>query len=170
MRRRLQDGVRFLSSLGGGQTAVRRSRSGRHACRQRSHSGAWHEARDRRSAYPPFVGSGGHKNRASRWYGDKQRSKANRPAESHPDAADWDEPSRHRKRLADLQRDYDGLAIATSADGIAAYGELPPEARLLAWVKPNAQPGAHRLRSIWEASHPLSADRKTLEPWPRLPT
>jgi hypothetical protein len=101
--------------------------------------------------YPPFIGSGGRKNRASRWYGDKQRSKTDRPADSHPDASEWDEPARHRKLLVDLQRDYDGFAIATSADGIAAYGELPPEVRLLAWVKPNAQPGAHRLRSNWEA-------------------
>lgn len=44
----------------------------------------------------------------------------------------------------------DGWAIATSPDGIAAYGPLPSACRLMAWVRPNAQPGAHRLRSLWE--------------------
>lgn len=101
--------------------------------------------------YPPFIGAGGRKNRASRWYGNKPRSRTDRPADSHPDASDWDEPARHRQLLLDLVRDYDGFAIATSADGIAAYGPLPAEVRLLTWVKPNAQPGSHRLRSMWEA-------------------
>lgn len=99
--------------------------------------------------YPPFVGSGGRKNRASRWYGDGQRSRTDRPADRHPSAAEWDEPERHRELLADLM-EYDGWAIATSPDGIQAYQPLPPAARLMAWVKPNAQPGAHRIRSMWE--------------------
>ena len=46
--------------------------------------------------------------------------------------------------------EFDGWAIATSPDGIAAYGELPVGTRIMAWVKPNAQPGAHRLRALWE--------------------
>lgn len=45
---------------------------------------------------------------------------------------------------------YDGWAIATSPDGIAAYGTLPVGVRIMAWIKPNAQPGSHRLRSLWE--------------------
>ncbi len=45
---------------------------------------------------------------------------------------------------------YDGWAIATSPDGLAAYGALPVAARLMVWVKPNAIPGSHRLRSMWE--------------------
>ena len=45
---------------------------------------------------------------------------------------------------------YDGWAIATAPDGIAAYGQLPVGTRIMAWVKPNAAPGAHRLRSVWE--------------------
>lgn len=100
--------------------------------------------------YPPFVGAGGRKNRASRWYGDGQRSRTDRPADVHPDAAEWDEPARHRRLLVELLDGWDGFAIATSPDGLAAYGPLPAAARLLAWVKPNAQPGAHRLRSMWE--------------------
>lgn len=100
--------------------------------------------------YPPFVGSGGRKNRASRWYGDGQRSRTDRPSDRHPEAAEWDDPARHRRLLLDLLDTYDGFAIATSPDGLAAYGTLPPAARLLVWVKPNAQPGSHRLRSMWE--------------------
>lgn len=100
--------------------------------------------------YPPFIGSGGRKNRASRWYGEGQRSRTDRPADVHPDAAEWDDPARHRALLVELLDTYDGFAVATSPDGLAAYGDLPAAARLMAWVKPNAQPGAHRLRSMWE--------------------
>lgn len=100
--------------------------------------------------YPPFVGSGGRKNRASRWYGDGQRSVTDRPSDNHPEAALWDDPATHRTLLERLLDEYDGWAIATSPDGLAAYGALPPEVRIMAWIKPNAQPGAHRLRSLWE--------------------
>jgi hypothetical protein len=101
--------------------------------------------------YPPFVGAGGSKTRASRWYGTRQRGKKDRPADVHIAAAEWDEPGRHRRLLEELLGAYDGWAIATSPDGIAVYGPLPPAARIMAWVKPNAMPGSHRLRSMWEA-------------------
>lgn len=100
--------------------------------------------------YPPFVGAGGRKNRASRWYGEGQRSSTDRPADNHPDAAEWDAPRRHRELLEELSGSFDGWAIATSPDGLAAYAPLPEACRIMAWVKPNAQPGAHRLRSTWE--------------------
>lgn len=100
--------------------------------------------------YPPFVGSGGVKNRASRWYGDGQRSRKDRPSDQHPDAAEWDDPGRHRRLIADLMRDADGWAIATSPDGLDVYRPLPVGCRVMAWVKPNAQPGAHRILSKWE--------------------
>lgn len=45
---------------------------------------------------------------------------------------------------------YDGWAIATSVDGIFAYGALPVGTRVMSWVKPNAIPGSHRIRSMWE--------------------
>jgi hypothetical protein len=114
--------------------------------------------------YPPFVGSGGRKNRASRWYGDGQRSRTDKPADHHPEANEWDDPGRHRQLLLDLMRDYDGFAIATSADGIEAYRPLPPPARVMIWVKSNAQPGAHRLRSMWEAVivYPAAGRRSNL--------
>lgn len=100
--------------------------------------------------YPPFIGSGGRKNRASRWYGDGQRSVKDRPADYHPEAHHWDEPARHRQLLEELMDIYDGWAIATSPDGIAAYGDLPVGSRLMCWIKPNATPGSHRIRSLWE--------------------
>jgi hypothetical protein len=101
--------------------------------------------------YPPFIGSGGRKNRASRWYGTGQRSRKDRPADVHGQAAEWDDPARHKQLLDELVAGYDGFAIATSPDGLAAYGTLPVAARIMAWVKPNAMPGAHRLKSSWEA-------------------
>lgn len=101
--------------------------------------------------YPPFIGSGGRKNRASRWYGTGQRSVTDRPADLHPEAHLWDDPATHRALILRLVDDYDGWAIATSPDGISAYGALPAACRIMVWVKPNATPGAHRLRSMWEA-------------------
>lgn len=100
--------------------------------------------------YPPFVGSGGRKNRASRWYGTGQRSRTDRPADNHPDAHLWDDPAMHRALLEQLTVEADGWAIATSPDGLAAYGKLPTAAHLMAWIKPNATPGSGRLRSMWE--------------------
>jgi hypothetical protein len=100
--------------------------------------------------YPPFCGVS-RKVRASRWYGSGQLAKDDVPADVHPNAAVWDDPARHRELLMDLVRDYDGWAIATTPDGIAAYGELPAPVRLLAWVRPSSQPGAHVLQSRWEA-------------------
>jgi hypothetical protein len=100
--------------------------------------------------YPLFVGTGGRKQRASRWYGDRQRSATDAPADHHPQAAEWDDPRRHAALLTQLVAEYDGWAIATTPDGLAAYGVLPVACRIMAWVKPNGQPGAHRLRSLWE--------------------
>ncbi len=100
--------------------------------------------------YPAFHGSGGRKNPASRWYGTGQLSSSDRPADRHPGAHEWDDPAKHSELLFILRASYDGWAIATCPDGIAAYGPLPPEVRIMAWIKPNAQPGSHRLRSMWE--------------------
>lgn len=99
--------------------------------------------------YPPH--RNGRHPRASRWYGSQQLSAIDKPADVHPDAAEWDEPERHRRLLLDLADQYDGWAIATSADGVRFYEPLPSEARIMAWVKPNAQTGSHRLHSLWEA-------------------
>lgn len=71
-------------------------------------------------------------------------------ADYHPEAHEWDEPSRHRALLEQLVEEFDGFAIATSPDGLTAYGTLPAAVRIMAWIKPNATPGSHRLRSLWE--------------------
>ncbi len=100
--------------------------------------------------YPPMFGSGGRKNRASRWYGDKQRAASDRPSDNHRAAAEWDEPKRHLELLDQLMTGYDGWALATSVDGMAAYGALPTACKVMAWIKPNAQPGSHRIAARWE--------------------
>lgn len=90
------------------------------------------------------------RSRSRRWYGDQTKG-GHKPADFHPAAAEWDDPARHRQLLLDLVRDFDGWAIATTPDGIAAYGELPIGCELLAWVRPNAMPGGSRIRASWEA-------------------
>lgn len=101
--------------------------------------------------YPPFIGAGGRKNRASRWYGSGQRSQKDHPADFHPDAHLWDDPAHHRALLESLMMVYDGWAIATSPDGIHAYDPLPAACRTLVWVRPNANPGSHHILTTWEA-------------------
>lgn len=102
--------------------------------------------------YPPRLrrvddNKGGNTLRASRYYGNAERY----PAEFHPEARSWDDPRTHRALLEHLEDSSDGWAIATTPDGIAAYGDLPRAVRILAWVRPNAAPGGNRLRGCWEA-------------------
>lgn len=99
--------------------------------------------------YPPSRAAGGSKRRGSRWYG-RAIAASDQLADVHPEAEHWDEPETHRTLLAQLIGSYDGWALATCPDGLAVYGELPAAARIMVWHKPNAQPGAHRLRSCWE--------------------
>lgn len=109
--------------------------------------------------YPPHVTMrydvpGGRvvtRSRARRYYGDGTRSAGEKPADFHHAAGEWDDPGRHRELLELLHAEFDGWAIATTPDGIAAYGTLPIDTRLLAWIQPNAQPGGGRIRRSWEA-------------------
>ncbi|PFG16294.1 hypothetical protein ATK74_0828 [Propionicimonas paludicola] len=108
--------------------------------------------------YPPaasvrFDRPGGRvvkRSRARRYYGDGTRPRQERPADFHPAAAEWDDPARHAALAQQLATEFDGWAIATTPDGISAYGELP-EVRIMAWIKPNNPPTAHRIRGCWEA-------------------
>lgn len=100
--------------------------------------------------YPPLRGIGGIKPRASRWYGDAQRGEKDQPADFHADAAEWDDPARHRALMLELMDTFDGWAIATAPDGLQAYGELPLGTRILAWVRSTPLPGSHRILSTWE--------------------
>lgn len=90
------------------------------------------------------------RSRATRYYGDGTRSAKEVPADHHPDAGAWDDPARHRRLLEELLADYDGWAIATTADGLDHYRPLPIAARLLVWHKPTATPTSHRIASRWE--------------------
>lgn len=103
--------------------------------------------------YPPHIGVGGLTPRASRWYGDKAHTlgRGCYPADYNPSAGEWDEPARHRELIEYLVAEFDGFAIATSADGVDAYAPLPNAAKRLVWVKPNATPGPSRLHSKWES-------------------
>lgn len=92
------------------------------------------------------------RSRALRWYGDGPRQKdgRNRPADFHPNAAEWDDPTRHRRLLEELLDQFDGWAIATSPDGLGAYHPLPVPARLLVWAKRRPVPTGHRITTTWE--------------------
>lgn len=90
------------------------------------------------------------RSRARRYYGNGTRPADETPADFHPDAGEWDDPQRHRALLESLMGDYDGWAIATTSDGLECYRPLPLTCRVMAWVKPTAPAGSHRLRSTWE--------------------
>lgn len=91
------------------------------------------------------------RSRARRWYGDANTDRDRAAAaDYHPEAGEWDDPARHRALLEQLLEDYDGWAIATTPDGLSCYEPLPIPARVMAWVKPRAIPGNHRIMSTWE--------------------
>lgn len=103
--------------------------------------------------YPPLRAASPRNDvsRARAWYDDSYRKTGDRRAADHNEhAADWDAPERHRELLEQLERDYDGWAIATAHDGLPCYGELPRGARIMIWHRPNAGVGAARIRNVWE--------------------
>jgi hypothetical protein len=105
--------------------------------------------------YPPSFGErrdlvdGGDRltkrSRAVRWYGGGAIA-----ADHHPAAADWDSLTEHQKLITHMVRNFDGWALATTPDGLGAYHPLPVSAHVMAWHRPNAMPGGHRLVSRWE--------------------
>lgn len=90
--------------------------------------------------------------RAQRWYDDSYRKSGDAlvASDHNPDAAEWDDPARHRALLLHLEASYDGWAIATAHDGLPVYGELPRGARVMIWVKTNAPATASRIQNRWE--------------------
>lgn len=106
-------------------------------------------------ADPPYLG------RADRWYGagrgggrtraDGNYVKNGRKPDLHPDAAEWDSPERHQQLIADLERDFDGWALAGAADSLQVLPEAaPPRARIGVWAKRNSIPGGSRVLNRWE--------------------
>lgn len=103
-------------------------------------------------ADPPYPPTRRGRPVASRWYGSRAHTlgPGSYAADFHPDADEWDDPARHRALLEQLGAEYDGWAIATSVDGLDAYRPLPPEVRVMVWVKPNAMPGPARIHGKYE--------------------
>src|SRR6478609_8664223 len=92
--------------------------------------------------YPPnlLAAGNGIQTRADRWYGgnDHRTGADYRTADIHADAAEWNDPARHRALLAELAAAADGWAIACPLDAVAAvYPPLPVGTRVMVWHKPN---------------------------------
>lgn len=106
-------------------------------------------------ADPPYLG------RAALWYGGKGRSKqgtqgraagrGNLAPEYHPDAHQWDNPSKHVVLMHTLEAEYDGWAMAASSKTLHLIaGGIPSRARIAVWQVTNAMPDGSRIRSTWE--------------------
>lgn len=110
--------------------------------------------------YPPnLLAAGNHRGgqgnrRASRYYsgGPTYSNTILTAADANPDAAEWDDPARHRQLLRTLHDNYDGWAIATTPDAVAAvYPPLPRGSKIMVWHKTRAVPTGLRIASSWEA-------------------
>lgn len=96
-------------------------------------------------ADPPYLG------RADRWYGLGRGSGGGRHrADSHPDAARWDDPATHVQLMTDLARDFDGWAVAAAPDSLPVYLAAVPDVRVMVWHRRNAPPSGSRIRACWE--------------------
>lgn len=98
-------------------------------------------------ADPPYLG------KAARWYGDGRGIGGARDgrADHHPDAARWDTAAAHEQLVRELERDYDGWAIALDVASLTTYLRVVPEdTRIMVWHRRNAQPSGSRIRSAWE--------------------
>lgn len=106
-------------------------------------------------ADPPYLG------RAATWYGGGQTGTGSTPGrvkgrsrqhdEYHVDAHLWDQPERHHELMDDLERSYDGWALAASAKTLhLIVAAMPDRARIAVWHVTNAIPDGARVRSTWE--------------------
>lgn len=111
-------------------------------------------------ADPPYLG------RAAVWYGAGMKPSqlgknhggtANitgpHPADSHQDAAEWDDPATHQRLVERLIRDYDGWAIAMAHDNLRDYLPWIPRRvpiRIGIWTRPQQMPGGARVLNAYE--------------------
>ena len=111
-------------------------------------------------ADPPYLG------RAAVWYGDgmalsqlgrNHGGTANvtgpKPADHHPDAAEWDSINKHAELVARLIDEYDGWAVAMAHDNLRDYLPLVPRGvplRIGVWRKPQNMPSGARVLNTWE--------------------
>jgi len=102
-------------------------------------------------ADPPYLG------RAVRWYGAGGCGDGHGygQADNHPDAVDWDDPKRHQQLVVDLDRDFDGWAIAMTVHSLSTYLQVVETdsrsgIRVAVWHKPNALTSGARVSNRWE--------------------
>ena len=102
-------------------------------------------------ADPPYLG------RAVRWYGEGGCGNGNGQgqADNHPQAHEWDKPQTHRNLVAELNKDYDGWAIAMSVHSLSTYMSCVETdsrngIRVAVWHKPSAFPSGSRIANNWE--------------------
>ena len=102
-------------------------------------------------ADPPYLG------RAVRWYGHGGCGDGYGlgQADNHPNAADWDDPQRHQQLVKDLDRDFDGWAIAMSVHSLSTYLQVLETdsrngIRVAVWHKPSSLTSGARVCNRWE--------------------
>jgi hypothetical protein len=102
-------------------------------------------------ADPPYLG------RAVLFYGEHDRNMGSGSinpisrADTHPDAAVWDDPFAHKQMVSELMRDYDGWAIAMVPDSLRHYLQWVPErTRVAVWHDPQVMPSGQHPRRRWE--------------------
>lgn len=97
-------------------------------------------------ADPPYLG------RANRWYGTGRGHGTGRGrADTHPDATQWDDPTKHTELVDQLERDADGWAIAATPSSLPLYlAHASDTVRVAIWAKGNAVPSGSRIRQVWE--------------------
>jgi len=102
-------------------------------------------------ADPPYLG------RAVRWYGVGGCGDGNGKgqADQHPDAAIWDNSETHKQLIRDLEREYDGWAIAMSVHSLSTYLDVVETdsrngIRVCVWHKPASITSGNRINNNWE--------------------
>jgi hypothetical protein len=102
-------------------------------------------------ADPPYLG------RAVRWYGvgGCGDGRGIGQADNHPDAHIWDDPETHKQLVRDLERDYDGWAVAMSVHSLSTYLDVVETEsrngiRVCVWHKPAAVTSGNRIINGWE--------------------
>ena len=102
-------------------------------------------------ADPPYLG------RAARWYGKEGCGEGYGAgkADEHPEAYLWDLPETHVDLVKNLEKNYDGYAIALTVHSLSTYLSVIDTdsrngIRVLSWVKPIAVPSGSRIATTWE--------------------